>query len=153
MANLVGGVLTPKEVAELLSVHALALAGLPARDKEIIALHAIYVPNPRIVKMLGVDKETVSSVVVNFGHVVKDVPDSIRMKILRMTIWRFAAAAVSALMDPSSLDNLDADSALKSLDKIPGIMERLAQVEKTLIDTEKQHKEMNFSEFGKSLGK
>jgi len=146
-----GGIVTPKEIGHLLAERYPDITRVPEREREIIALYTIYLPPPRIAVMLGVSKMEVDGAIRKYGDIVAGVDDSIRMKILRMTIWRFAATAVSALMDQSAAKDMGVKAAIASLEKIPAIMDRLAETEKTLLQTEKQHKEMDFDGFAKSL--
>ena len=142
------GQITPREIAEELRAQCPDIIKVPERDREVIALHAIYLPAPRIAKMLGLTCEQVVATVASYGDYVKGAGDSLRMKILRMAIWRFAATQVSVLMEATAGATKE---AVANLEKIPKIMEKLAGVEKTLISTERQHKEMNFDDFGQSL--
>jgi len=145
-------VVTPKEIADILAERIPDIKYVPERDRNIISFHAIHLPPQRIAAMMGITVKEVNESITHYGEIVKDVDESIRMKILRMTVWRFAATAVSHLMQ-ESMGNMSVDSAIRNLDKVPGIMEKLAQVEKTLMTTEKQHREVDFDGFGKSLGK
>jgi hypothetical protein len=143
------GQITPKEIANELLIQCPDIIKVPEREREILALHAIYIPPARIAKMLGLKLEDVMSAVRDYGTVVSMVGDALRMKIMRMSVWRFAATQVSILMDA---DTSTPKEAIANLEKIPRIMEQLADAEKSLIAVEKEHKEMNWDDFGKSLG-
>ena len=148
-----GSVITPKEISDILMERLPNLKHVPERDRNIIAYYAIHLPPQRIAAMMGIPVSEVNESVSRYGAVVKDVDESIRMKILRMVVWRFAATSVSFLMEASMGKGMSIDSAIRNLDRVPGIMEKLAQTEKTLMTAEKQHKEIDFDGFGKSLGK
>jgi hypothetical protein len=145
------GIVTPKEIAALLAERFPDILDIPARDREVVALHTLYLPVPRIANMLGMSAKEADTSIRKYGDMVKDVEDSLRMKILRMSIWRFASTAVSVLMEQSVVADMGVDGAIRSLEKIPKIMETLAEVERSLLTTEKQHKEMDFESFGRSL--
>jgi hypothetical protein len=145
-----GGLMTPKEIAAELAKVKPDVAGIPEWEREIIALHAIYTPIARIAKMLSYDEKMVAEAVARYSSFVEDIGDAMRMKVMRMIVWRFAATQVSVLMDTVSTNP---QTAVKMLSQIPKILDQLADAEKKLLSAEKEHKEINFDDFGKSLGK